>query len=324
MSDQFGSRFGRPDPEDLKARLAAALHAEADRVIPAGDGLAKIRARTEGRRSAFGWFSGPAARPALAAGTLILTLVAGTAIGLQLTGGGDDDTNFADGDRDPTAVQPFSSLQPLIANSQAEVERYNPDPGEDTCCTGGADPEVTTAVTEAPTDTLRFAPVTPDQEANKSDNGIPVDNGGNYVAIQGPLSGRSYNSPLTIAGVARVFEAQVTIDVSQNGKVLKRTHATATQGAPELGDWQVTIDLVPGNYRIDAYALSEQDGETRLASDSIWITIKSPNSATQPTPAPTPTSSPTPSSSSSPTATPTPSARPTSDVDTQQGPGTEP
>jgi hypothetical protein len=317
MSDEFGSRFGRPDPdpEDLEARLRAALRAEADRVVPAGDGLAKIRARTEGRRSAFGWFSSPAARPALAAGTLVLTLVAGTVIGLQLTGG-DDGKDFADGPRDPAVNQPVSA--PLIQNSQAEVERYNPDPGEPIGAEGGNQPEVTEDVTESPTDTLRIAPVTPDQDANKSDNGIPVDKGGNYVAIQGPLSGRSYNSPLTIAGVARVFEAQVTIDVSQNGKVLQRTHATATQGAPELGDWQVTIELVPGNYRIDAYALSEEDGQTKLASDSIWITIKSPNGATQPTPTPTP--SPTASPSPSPTATPSPAVTPR----TQEVPGTEP
>ncbi len=314
MSDQFGSRFGRPnsEPEDLEARLRAALHAEAERVVPVGDGLAKIRARTEGRRArlsvaGFAWLSSPSARPALAAGTLVLTLVAGTAIGLQLTGGGDG-REIADGPRDPAVNQPLSA--PLIENSQKEVERYNPDPGPDTGLgTGGEEPEVTTEVTEAPTDTLRIAPVTPGQEANQSDNGIPVDNGGNYVAITAPLSGRSYNSPLTIAGKARIFEASVTVDVSQNGKVLKRTHATATQGAPELGDWQVTLELVPGAYRIDAYSLSAEDGESKLASDSIWITIKSPNTATQPTPTPGPSSTPTPSPSSSPTPSPTTTPR---------------
>lgn len=313
MSDQFGSRFGRPEPEDLETVLARAMRAEADRVTPAGDGLAKIRARTESRRGFFAWFSSPSARPALAAGTLVLTLVAGTVIGLQVTGGGDE-RNVVDGARDPVLNQPLSA--PLIPNELADAERYNPDPGEPIGAGGGDEFEVTEDVTEAPTDTLRLEPVTPEQEANQSDNGIPVDPGptSNYVAIQAPLSGRSYNSPLTIAGVARVFEANVTIDVSQNGKVLKRTHATATKGAPELGDWQVTIELVPGNYRIDAYALSAEDGETKLASDSIWITIKSPNSATQPTPTPTP--SPTPSSSPTPTpsSTPTPAATPRSDV----------
>ncbi|HUR73354.1 MAG TPA: Gmad2 immunoglobulin-like domain-containing protein [Sporichthya sp.] len=321
---EYGSRFGRPDPDpnDVEARLAAALRAEADRVMPAGDGLTKIRARTSARRGAFGWFANPGARPALAAGTLVVALVAGTAIGLQLTGGGGDGTNVADGGRDPVARQPFGSLQPLVENDQADSLRYNPDPGPDLGGgTGGDTPPVTTQVTQPPTNNpLRIAPVTPEQDQNKSDNGIPVDDGGTYVAITAPLSGRSYNSPLTLAGQARVFEAQVTIDVSQNGRVLEQTHAMATKGAPELGDWQVTIDLAPGNYRIDAYALSAKDGTTKMASDSIWITIKGPSGATGPTPTPTPSPLPSPT----PTSAPPTSAPPSSAPQTQQVPGAEP
>ncbi|MBA3745627.1 Gmad2 immunoglobulin-like domain-containing protein [Sporichthya sp.] len=324
MSDH-GSRFGTPNPEqpqDLQAILAAAMRAEADRVMPAGDGLAKIRARTEGRRGVFHWFSSPSARPAMAVGALVFTLVAGTLVGLQLTGGDDGGNDFADGARDPLLTQPFSSLEPLITpepkimvEPSLDTTDYGPS--------GGEEFDVDTETTAVPLDArTRIAPVTEEEEASRNDGGIPEDDGGNYVAIQGPLSGRSYNSPLTIAGVARVFEAQVTIDISQNGKVLQRAYATATAGAPELGDWQATIELAPGNYRIDAYALSPEDGTTKLASDSIWITIKAPNSATQPTPTPSPTSTSTPRPSSTPTGV--PSSAPSSDVGTQQVPGTEP
>ncbi len=301
MSDQYGSRFGRPDPEpeDLETILARALRAEADKVHPVGDGLTKIRARTEGRRSAFGWFTSPAARPLLAGGTLVLTLVAGTMIGLQVTGG-DNDTNIVEGPRDPVAVQPLITPEPKV---MVEPTPFPEVEGG----VGGGDFEIDTAITPVPTGAAALvAPVTEDEERSRNDGGIPQDDGGNYVAIRAPLSGRTYSSPLTLAGQARVFEANITIDISQNGKVLQRGYATATAGAPELGDWQATFELAPGNYRIDAYALSPEDGETRLASDSIWITIASPNTATQPTPTPSPSPSATPSSTATPTSTPPP------------------
>ena len=297
MSDQYGSRFGRPtpEPEDLETILARALRAEADRVMPAGDGLAKIRARTENRRSVFGWFSSPAARPLLAGGMLVFTLVAGTMIGLQVTDGGKD-SNVVERPSDPIAVQPLITPEPkamVEPTPEAEV-----DPELDV---GGGDFEVDTETTSVPLDAAtRIAPVDPSEEANRNDGGIPVDDGGNYVAIDAPLSGRSYSSPLTLAGRARVFEAQITIDISQNGKVLQRAYAMATEGAPELGEWQATIELAPGNYRIDAYALSPEDGETKLASDSIWITIRGPEGATQPTPSPSPSPSTAPTPSSTP------------------------
>ncbi len=301
MSDQYGSRFGRPEPqpEDLETILARALRAEAERVQPVGDGLAKIRARTENRRSVFGWFSSPAARPLLAGGMLVFTLVAGRMIGLQVTDGGGE-REIVEGPRDPVAVQPMITAEPkamVEPTPEAEVE-LGPEFG-----TGGDDFPIT-ETSPAPEDAQKsIVLVDPAEDANRSDGGIPVDDGGNYVAIDAPLSGRSYTSPLTLAGRARVFEAQVTIDISQNGKVLQRAYATATEGAPELGEWQATIELAPGNYRIDAYSLSPEDGESKLASDSIWITILAPSGATAPTPTPSPSPSPSPDSTATPVAT---------------------
>ncbi|HVE24333.1 MAG TPA: Gmad2 immunoglobulin-like domain-containing protein [Sporichthya sp.] len=298
--------------DDFETRLAAAMRSEADSIVPAGDGLAKIRARTQGRAGFFGWLT----RPAAAGGILVVALVAATLAGMQLASDDDGDSISVEPKPDPIVTTLFGPA--TIPNDQADDERYNPDPGPDVPGTGGETPAVSAELTPPPTDAPKLLKVLPGQEENKSDGGIPVDDGhSNYVAITAPLSGRSYGSPLTIAGQARVFEAQVTIDVSQNGTVLQQTHTTASAGAPELGDWQVTIDLAPGAYRIDAYALSPKDGETRLASDSIWITVKSPEGATQPTPTRTPTSAPSPSPGA--TAGPTSTAPPRSDV-----PGTEP
>lgn len=299
------------DPE-LAAILSAAMRSEADRVVPVGDGLAKIRARTEGRASLLGWFT----RPAAAGGIVAVALVAATVVGVQLADdGGGTDSVIADPKQDPV-IQPFASttVAAVIENDQSDVARTNPTPQPEIGPTGGDDFPVNTELTTPAPFAAKIAPVTEEQERNRSDNGIPVDTGsGSYVSIEGPYSGGTYGSPLTLAGRARVYEGNVTIDISQNGTVLKQGHATATEAAPATGDWQATFELAPGNYRIDAYALSPKDGETKLFSDSIWITIRS-NTST-----PTPTGSARPSS--------TPSARPTSTsspvATTQSMPGSD-
>lgn len=290
MTGPFGS--DHPDHrDDLERALAAALRAEAERTVPAGDGLARIRARTAGRAGAFAWLL----RPAAAVSVLAVTLVAATVIGLKLA---DDRTDavIAEPPNNPIAVAPFGSATP-----EPSAARINPS-SDPTFSgpTGGQQPTPDTAVTDVPTAStlVRTAPVTPEQERRRSDGGIPVDTGGTYVAIDAPLSGTTIEPVFTLAGRARVFEAAVSIDISQNGTVLKQAHATATEGAPALGDWQATLTLAPGNYRIDAYALSPKDGIQRLASDSIWITVKAPATAT-------PSATPSATATAIPTATPT-------------------
>ena len=265
MSGPYGSRFARPEPEDLETVLARALRAEAERVMPVGDGLAKIRARTEGR-SLLGWLAGPFVRPVLAGGTLVLTLVAGSMLGRQLTAGSGPAT-LAEGSPSPVAVRSFTPAPKTMVDPTPEPEV----PGG----YGGVEPEVDTPTTAVPAS--RSAPVValpPEVVQRQNDLGIPQDDGRHHVAILAPLSGGSYSSPLMLVGKARVYEGAVTIDISQNGTVLQRAYATATAAGPELGDWEATIALAPGNYRIDVYALSPEDGESRLASDSIWISIE--------------------------------------------------
>jgi hypothetical protein len=212
--------------DDVETRLAAAMRSEVDSVVPAGDGLAKIRARTQARAGFLDWLT----RPAAAAGILVVALVAATLVGVQLADDGKGDNITVEPKPDPIATALFAPA--VIPNDMADNERYNPDPGPDIGPSGGVKPKVTAELTPPPSDAPSLLLVPPEQEQRKSDDGIPVDDGGNYVAITAPLSGRSYASPLTLAGQARVFEANVTIDVSQNGTVLKQTHATASAGAP--------------------------------------------------------------------------------------------
>jgi hypothetical protein len=256
------------DPE-LEQLLRAALHAEAARTTPAGDGLARIRERTAAK-AGFGRLF----RPALAGAALTFTLVAGTLIGINMT---DDDgpTDFA---------QPVATGDPVV----------NPPVVNPPAQTGPAqDPPVTllpptTAPSSAPSSVPSAAPsiaakvtapptglATPATEC-VPDMGVPVDDGGNYIAITSPGSGCPVVGPsITVSGKARVWEASLSIDVMQNNVVLHTANVTASEGAPGLGTWSTAFSLPPGNYRIEAYWNSPADG-ARMTEDVIWITVTAP------------------------------------------------
>lgn len=323
MSAQLPPPGGPGGPDDLERLLAEALRREADQVTPAGDGLARIRERTARNRvGAFDWL-----RPqALVGGAAAIAVVALGVVVVGQVGGGDNENVVQE---PPPPVVALATPDTFV--DEPLNTEMSPDPvidNEPNGPEGGEERTVDTELTPVPTNLALTQPVTEGQESRKSDGGIPVDNGGNHVAILAPVSGGTYDSPLTVAGVARVFEANVTIDVSQNGRVLKRAFVTATAAAPELGDWQATIALVPGNYRIDAYALSPEDGTTRLATDSIWITVRSATSAPSASPSATPTatrtSSPSPSSTARPTSTSTPVAGSPGSAGSAALPATEP
>lgn len=196
----------------------------------------------------------------------MLTLAAGSMLGRQLSADTGPAT-LADRSPTPAAVRSFTPAPKVMVPVTPEPEV----PGG----YGGVDPEVDTPTTPVPASASTPVVALPAEVARAEDDlGIPQDDGGNHVAILAPLSKRSYRSPLMLVGKARVYEGAITIDTSQNGTVLQRAYATATAAGPELGDWEATIALAPGNYRIDAHALSPEDGESKLASDSIWISIQ--------------------------------------------------
>ncbi len=284
MSGQF-------EHDDLERALASAMRAQAERTVPAGDGLAKIRARTPRRAGVFAWLF----RPATAGAALAITLVAATVIGVNLA---DDPTEtvIADPPNNPVLVLPLASPT-SIADDPTSAPKTNPTVGPP----GRLETPPTEPSAGASLDPRIFGlgggpdtepgPITPADETRKTDGGIPVDTGGNYVAITAPFSGSVLGRTFSLEGQARVFEANVTIDVSQNGTVLRQEFATASTGAPEKGTWSKVLTLAPGNYRIDAYALSAADGTTKLASDTIWLTV---SAATSEPASATPTTTPNP------------------------------
>jgi sporulation and spore germination protein/immunoglobulin-like protein involved in spore germination len=88
-----------------------------------------------------------------------------------------------------------------------------------------------------------------------------------------PTQGQTVTGVLKLTGVATVFEATVSIDITKNGHLVKRTFTTATVGAPGRGDWHKSIVLTPGKYVVEAYEASAKDG-SRTFVDSKTVTIR--------------------------------------------------
>jgi hypothetical protein len=108
----------------------------------------------------------------------------------------------------------------------------------------------------------------------RTSTAVPKDNGGEYLAITGPASGAIVGRDVTVVGKARVFEAQFTVDVTQNGVVVQSQHVTASIGAPSMGVWSAVFHLAPGNYKVEAYELSAKGDGSKSATDTIWITVR--------------------------------------------------
>ncbi|MGQ0465757.1 MAG: Gmad2 immunoglobulin-like domain-containing protein [Sporichthyaceae bacterium] len=253
-----------PDPE-LERMLRATLQNEAARVTPAGDGLARIRARTSASTGFARLF-----RPALAGAALTFTLVAGTLIGINMNDdGGRTELAQPAATGGPAALDPpATKVPPAVKDPATEPKTLLPPP----VATTQPSPEPTLgtriAVTAPPTGLA-----TPAAEC-VADTTVPADDGGNYIAIASPGSGCPLDGPsITVSGTARVFEAALSIDVLQNGLVLHTANVTASIGAPELGTWSTMFSLKPGNYRIEGYYLSAEDG-SRKVLDTIWISIR--------------------------------------------------
>lgn len=74
-------------------------------------------------------------------------------------------------------------------------------------------------------------------------------------------------------GTATVFEATVSWELRQDGKVVQEGFSTATEGAPGRGEWTGEPDVPPGDYVLWAYESSAQDGSiTWLDTKRVTVT----------------------------------------------------
>jgi Immunoglobulin-like domain of bacterial spore germination/Sporulation and spore germination len=92
------------------------------------------------------------------------------------------------------------------------------------------------------------------------------------VWLLAPADGGTAGSRLTVSGTASVFEATLGVEVRSGTRVLARTTATASTGAPGRGTWSATLSVPPGSYVVAAYELSEKDGGT-VAMDTKRVTV---------------------------------------------------
>ncbi len=73
-------------------------------------------------------------------------------------------------------------------------------------------------------------------------NPSPPDAADPSMIVDAPKSGATVTSPVTIAGQARVFEANVRIKIyDASGSVLADTFTTASQGAPALAPYSADV-----------------------------------------------------------------------------------
>ena len=73
------------------------------------------------------------------------------------------------------------------------------------------------------------------------------------VQINSPGNGASVDTPLTVRGVATVFEATVSWQVLSSSTVIRHGYVTASTGAPGRGSWAFTVTLPRGTYTVKAF-----------------------------------------------------------------------
>lgn len=87
---------------------------------------------------------------------------------------------------------------------------------------------------------------------------------GNVIVTE-PDVNEEISSPVTVVGKARVFEAALTVLVlTEDGKELARANIMASQGAPEFGDFKVSVSFKkPAGVSkgfVEALSYSAKDG----------------------------------------------------------------
>lgn len=119
-------------------------------------------------------------------------------------------------------------------------------------------PATTPATSQSPSAPATTSPSTtpPTTAAAPTDDGAPI-----WIAL--PAEGLTVpaGTSFTVTGKATVFEATVSWELRQGTTVVKKGFTNASIGAPDRGDWSVTIASVPGgNYTFHAFENSAKDG----------------------------------------------------------------
>jgi hypothetical protein len=80
--------------------------------------------------------------------------------------------------------------------------------------------------------------------------------------------------PVTVKGLAIVFEATVSWELSRGGSVVKQGHTMATIGAPSQGEYTIDLGrLAAGDYTVRVFEASAKDGSV-AAQATRSFTVK--------------------------------------------------
>ncbi|HET7689710.1 MAG TPA: Gmad2 immunoglobulin-like domain-containing protein [Nocardioidaceae bacterium] len=81
------------------------------------------------------------------------------------------------------------------------------------------------------------------------------------VWITEPAEGASVAGPVTVQGVAQVFEGNVNWRLLKDGTEVDNGFATASEGAPAFGEYEFELENVaPGSYTLQVFEASALDG----------------------------------------------------------------
>jgi hypothetical protein len=105
---------------------------------------------------------------------------------------------------------------------------------------------------------------------------------GPAITVDKPQPGDTVTVPVTVSGMATVFEGTVNLAVKDaNGQTLCETFTTASEGAPGSGSFQAQLffppPASPSNMTIEAFDVSAKDGSVQdLVSVPVTVSSEQP------------------------------------------------
>lgn len=87
------------------------------------------------------------------------------------------------------------------------------------------------------------------------------------VWVLTPTEGGTLRRGASFGGEASVFEATVSWQLVQGGRVVDEGFTTASTGAPGRGSWKAVADVAPGDYVLRAFESSAEDGRETFVDD---------------------------------------------------------
>lgn len=81
------------------------------------------------------------------------------------------------------------------------------------------------------------------------------------VQIESPAQGETVASPVTVSGLSATFEGNVVWRVKHDGKVVARGNVQSQGANGVFGPFEFTVGLAPGDYTVEAYEESAENGD---------------------------------------------------------------